>query len=41
MRTPLQLVASSKATSPPYTAVQLWVALHGYVTLRARAPDFP
>jgi AcrR family transcriptional regulator len=32
---------SSKATSPLATATQLWVALHGYVTLRSSAPEFP
>lgn len=32
---------SSKATSPLAAAIALWVALHGYATLRASAPDFP
>jgi AcrR family transcriptional regulator len=32
---------ASKATSPLAAATQLWVALHGYATLRSSAPDFP
>jgi hypothetical protein len=32
---------SSQAASPLAAATELWVALHGYVTLRASAPDFP
>lgn len=31
----------STATDPTGSAVQLWVALHGYATLRAAANDFP
>jgi AcrR family transcriptional regulator len=32
---------ASKAPSPLAAAIELWVALHGYVTLRATAPEFP
>jgi Tetracyclin repressor-like, C-terminal domain len=31
----------STTPSPLDSAVQLWVALHGYATLRAAANDFP
>ena len=32
---------ASKAPSPLAAAIELWVALHGYVTLRASTPEFP
>jgi AcrR family transcriptional regulator len=32
---------ASKAPSPLASATALWVALHGYVTLRATTPKFP
>lgn len=31
----------STAPSPQQAAIELWVAMHGYVTLRAGAPAFP
>jgi AcrR family transcriptional regulator len=32
---------ASTAPSPLVAATELWVALHGYVTLRTRTPEFP